>query len=213
MSIQQAYNNWAVQYDTNENKTRDLEAAVLRTVLSGIRFSTCLEIGCGTGKNTVWLAEKTNGCVTAVDFSEAMLAKAREKVNSFGVSFYQADILEPWAFRERLYELVTFSLVLEHIEHPEPVLQKAAASLHPGGYVYIGELHPFKQYSGSKARFDTAEGRQVVQCYTHHISDFTRAARQCGLAVVLIEEYFDQDNRADIPRVIALLLRKEEEEA
>lgn len=212
MSIQQAYNNWAVQYDTNENKTRDLEANVLRTVLSGIRFSTCLEIGCGTGKNTVWLAEKTNGCVTAVDFSEAMLAKAREKVTSFGVSFYQADILEPWAFRERLYELVTFSLVLEHIEHLEPVLQKAAASLHPGGHVYIGELHPFKQYSGSKARFDTAEGRQVVQCYTHHISDFTRAARQCGLSVELLEEYFDENNRADIPRVIALLLRKEEEE-
>jgi ubiquinone/menaquinone biosynthesis C-methylase UbiE len=210
MSIQQAYNNWAVQYDTNENKTRDLEANVLRTVLSGIRFSTCLEIGCGTGKNTVWLAEKTNGCVTAVDFSEAMLAKAREKVTSFGVSFYQADILEPWAFRERLYELVTFSLVLEHIEHLEPVLQKAAASLHPGGHVYIGELHPFKQYSGSKARFDTAEGRQVVQCYTHHISDFTRAAQQCGLSVELIEEYFDENNRADIPRVIALLLRKEE---
>lgn len=211
MSIQQAYNSWAVQYDTNDNKTRDLEAKVLRQVLSNISFNTCLEIGCGTGKNTVWLAEKTNGCVTAVDFSEAMLAKAREKVTSFGVSFYQADILEPWAFRERLYELVTFSLVLEHIEQVQSVLQKAADSLHAGGHVYIGELHPFKQYSGSKARFDTAEGRQVVQCYTHHISDFTSAARACGLSVVLIEEYFDEDNRADIPRVIALVLRKEAE--
>ncbi|GGH71809.1 ubiquinone/menaquinone biosynthesis C-methylase UbiE [Filimonas zeae] len=211
MSIQQAYNSWAVQYDTNDNKTRDLEAGVLREVLSGIPFSTCLEIGCGTGKNTVWLAEKTNGCVTAVDFSEAMLAKAREKVTSFGVSFYQADILEPWTFRERLYELVTFSLVLEHIEQLQPVLKKASESLHPGGHVYIGELHPFKQYAGSKARFDTAEGRQVVQCYTHHISDFTKAAQACGLSVVFIEEYFDENNRADIPRVIAIVLRKEAE--
>lgn len=212
MSIQQAYNNWAVQYDTNENKTRDLEAKVLRTVLRDIQFSTCLEMGCGTGKNTVWLAEKTGGCVTAVDFSEEMLAKAREKVVSYGVSFYQANILEPWNFRERLYGLVTFSLVLEHIEHLQPVLKKAADAVHPGGYVYIGELHPFKQYSGSKARFDTAEGRHEVQCYTHHISDFTGAARDCGLTVIAIDEYFDNDNRADIPRIITLLLRKEAEE-
>lgn len=208
MSIQQTYNSWAVQYDTNENKTRDLEAKVLRTSLANCRFSTCLEIGCGTGKNTQWLAEKAE-CVTAVDFSEAMLAKAREKVTSFRVSFHQADIKDDWTFRERLYELVTFSLVLEHIEHLEPVLKKAAASLHPGGYVYIGELHPFKQYSGSKARFDTENGRQVLDCFTHHISDFTHAARVNGLLIVTIDEYFDEDNKADIPRILALLLRKE----
>ncbi|BAV06270.1 Methyltransferase domain-containing protein [Filimonas lacunae] len=209
MSIQQAYNQWAVQYDTNENKTRDLEAKAMRSVLSGIRFSSCLEVGCGTGKNTVWFAEKAE-CVTAVDFSEAMLAKAREKVRDFRVSFQQADITGPWTFRERMYELVTFSLVLEHIEHLEPVLQKAAASLHPGGYVFIGELHPFKQYSGSKARFDTAEGLQVVDCYTHHVSDFTRAAQANGLHIVAIDEYFDDNNRADIPRILTLLLQKGE---
>ena len=58
MNTQEAYNNWASQYDTNINKTRDLEGKALRTVLSGISFESCLEIGCGTGKNTVWFAEK-----------------------------------------------------------------------------------------------------------------------------------------------------------
>ena len=55
MDIEQAYNIWADQYDTNSNKTRDLEAISLRTALSGFQFNNCLEIGCGTGKNTQWL--------------------------------------------------------------------------------------------------------------------------------------------------------------
>ncbi len=44
--------------------------------------------------------------------------------------------------------------------------------------MYIGELHPFKQYAGSKARFNTEAGEQVVNCYNHHITDFTDAAIQ-----------------------------------
>jgi hypothetical protein len=34
MDVQQAYNIWAAQYDTNENKTRDLEAKSLCNCLS-----------------------------------------------------------------------------------------------------------------------------------------------------------------------------------
>lgn len=51
--VQQAYNSWAQQYDSNENKTRDLEARSLRETLAPLTFEHCLEIGCGTGKNTV----------------------------------------------------------------------------------------------------------------------------------------------------------------
>jgi len=50
-SIQQAYNSWASQYDSNHNTTRDLEALELRSTLTEIHFDKVLEIGCGTGKN------------------------------------------------------------------------------------------------------------------------------------------------------------------
>lgn len=53
MNVQQAYNIWADQYDTNQNKTRDLEGIALREILQDIHFENCLEIGCGTGKNTI----------------------------------------------------------------------------------------------------------------------------------------------------------------
>jgi ubiquinone/menaquinone biosynthesis C-methylase UbiE len=207
MNIKQAYNNWAAQYDTNLNKTRDLEAQALLQILSTISFTQCLEIGCGTGKNTAWLVEKATH-ITAVDLSNEMLALAKQKIKSPNVEFIQADILQPWSFGKATYDLVTFSLVLEHIQHLGPVFKEVANTLQPGGHVYIGELHPFKQYSGSKARFETEEGVQVVECYNHHLSDFIQAGKKYNLAPVDMNEYFDTDNRDEIPRVLTLLLKK-----
>lgn len=207
MNTEQAYNNWASQYDNNINQTRDLEAMALRSVLSTIPFESCLEIGCGTGKNSVWLIEKAKQ-VTAVDFSEEMLTKAREKIRAGNIEFVQADITFPWAFRKQSFDLVSFSLVLEHIKELDPIFKETADSLQAGGYVYIGELHPFKQYSGSKARFDTENGQQVVDCFNHHISEFTSAAINYGLKLIELNEYFDDDNRDEIPRILTLLLQK-----
>ena len=205
--VQQAYNSWAQQYDTNENKTRDLEARSLRETLSCLRFEHCLEIGCGTGKNTVWLLEKA-ATVTAVDLSEEMLAKAKQKLNSPNVTFIQADITKPWDFVNKQYDLVGFSLVLEHIDLLQPVLENAAAALKVGGHLYISELHPFKQYSGSKARFETEAGTQVVTCFNHHITDFTDAAEKTNLQLVSIKEYFDDNDSNTIPRLLTLLFIK-----
>lgn len=206
-SVQEAYNSWAQQYDSNENKTRDLEARSLRETLAPLSFERCLEIGCGTGKNTVWLMEKA-ASATAVDLSEEMLEKARAKITATHVQFVQADITQPWSFAVTQFDLVGFSLVLEHIELLNPVLQKAAAALKPGGYLYISELHPFKQYNGSKARFETATGTQVATCFNHHVSDFTDAATANGLELLVLKEYFDEDDRTTIPRLLTLLFQK-----
>ncbi len=206
MDTRQAYNLWAEQYDSNTNLTRDLEAVVLRSTLEHIPFKRCLEIGCGTGKNTVWLLNKAEH-ITAVDLSEEMLSLARTKVASDAVDFVRADITEEWNFTTGAYDLVTFSLVLEHIEFLEPVFEQVAYILQPGGYVYVGELHPFKQYSGSKARFETSEGTQVVSCYDHHISDFIHAARKFGLEIISLDEHFDE-GRNGLPRILSLLFKK-----
>ena len=207
MNTEQAYNQWAAQYDTNINRTRDLEATALRQLLKNISFETCLEIGCGTGKNTEWFINKAQQ-ITSADLSAEMLVKAKEKIRSEKVNFIQADINEPWAFGHSKYDLVSFSLVLEHISDLHHIFKETAAALIPGGHVYIGELHPFKQYTGSKARFETAEGTQVVPCFNHHITDFTKAAKKSGLTLLTIEEYFDDNDRNQIPRILTLIFKK-----
>lgn len=207
MNPQQAYNSWASQYDTNENKTRDLEAKALRDILSAISFNSCLEIGCGTGKNTEWVLQKTEQLV-AIDLSEEMLAKAKEKIQSPTVEFIQFDINNDWNFSEKSFDLIEFSLVLEHIENLDHIFKEVYKKLNDNGYVYIGELHPFKQYAGSKARFETDEGLQIVQCYNHNISDFIQSAKKYGLKLIELDEYFDNDDKTSIPRILTLLFQK-----
>lgn len=206
MNVQKAYDSWSAQYDTNLNKTRDLEALALKETLAGIEFENCLEIGCGTGKNTAWLVNKAT-TITAVDLSAEMLAKAKEKITSDKVNFIQADIMQDWDFANIKYDLFTFSLVLEHIENLEPVFEKVSKLITGSGHVYIGELHPFKQYTGSKARFTTEEGEQVLTCFHHHISDFTTAAKKYGFTLIHINEYFDEAERNTIPRILSILFK------
>lgn len=207
METGQAYNIWASQYDSQSNKTRDLEAKAIREVLAKIEFDSCLEIGCGTGKNTLWLLDRVQK-LTGVDLSREMIERAREKISSAKIEFIQADINGEWNFRDQLYDLVSFSLVLEHISNLDHVFQQVAKSLNPGGYVYIGELHPFKQYTGSKAKFETEKGLHVLPCFNHHISDFVQIPGSYGMRLVDVNEYFDEDDRSGIPRILSVLLRK-----
>jgi ubiquinone/menaquinone biosynthesis C-methylase UbiE len=207
MDTRSAYNIWSQQYDTNDNKTRDLEGKALRAALSDIHFESCLEIGCGTGKNTTWLITKAKE-ITAVDLSEEMLAKAKTKFDSPAVHFIQADITTNWAFATKRYELITFSLVLEHIENLDHIFSEVSRVLQKGGHVYIGELHPFKQYAGSKARFETAEGLLIVDCYNHPISEFTQLAKKYQLSIVDVNEYFDDNDTSGLPRILTLVLKK-----
>ncbi|MDB5261332.1 MAG: SAM-dependent methyltransferase [Adhaeribacter sp.] len=207
MNTRHAYDSWAAQYDFDKNSTRDLEGVAFRTTLANLSCQNCLEIGCGTGKNTSWLAQKAEH-VTAMDFSEEMLARAKGKIKSNRVNFIQAVITEDWPFGAANYDLVSFSLVLEHIANLDPIFKETARVLRPGGQVYIGELHPFKQYTGAKANFATETGRKEPDCFIHHVSDFTQAAKKQHLVLLDINEYFDQEDKSGVPRILTLLLGK-----
>jgi 2-polyprenyl-3-methyl-5-hydroxy-6-metoxy-1,4-benzoquinol methylase len=207
MDVKKAYGIWSEQYDTNENKTRDLEAKTLRQTLLQYDAGNCLEIGCGTGKNTEWLHQRARS-VTAVDLTPEMLEKAKEKVKASNVKFVQADINRDWQFASKEYDLITFSLVLEHIEDLNAIFHKAANALRTGGLLYIAELHPFKQYAGSKARFELNNETVVVDCYTHHVSEYLNGCNRNGLALVEFHEVFDEGNKDNIPRLIAMVFRK-----
>ena len=208
MNVQTAYNSWACTYDAVLNQTRDLEAAAIRQLLADVSFSEVIEIGCGTGKNTAWLAAKA-AHVTAADFSAEMLARAQEKLNGGNVRFAQADIAQPWAFAQAPADLITCSLILEHIQDLDFVFQQANRALKPAGLLYVGELHPFKQYQGSKARFETGNKTVELECFTHHVSDYTAAAQANGFRCAELQEWFDDSERTNAPRILTLLFQKQ----
>ena len=206
MNNQQAYNAWAKSYDTVSNKTRDLEAVALRESIIASSPLDILEIGCGTGKSTEWLLTKARQLVCA-DFSTEMLARAKEKISSDKVKFKQFDLRDEWKFERQQFDLITCSLVLEHIEKLDFVFAQARRVLRVGGRFYLGELHPFKQYQGSKARFETASGVFELECFIHHVSDFFAAAGNNGFECVDLKEWFDDEN-TPIPRLLAMVFKK-----
>jgi ubiquinone/menaquinone biosynthesis C-methylase UbiE len=207
MSIQSAYNDWSGTYDTDENLTRDLDRAVTRSRLGNDRFDSILEIGCGTGKNTEFLAQ-IGQMVQAVDFSEGMIEKAREKVREENVRFSLMDITQRWQVDDQAFDLIVCSLVLEHIQDLSHVFVEAARTLRPGGLFLVNELHPFRQYDGKKARFYRKEEKIEVDAFIHHISDFLRAAEANGLALGKLEEYWHEADTGKPPRILSLAFER-----
>lgn len=206
MNNQKAYNVWSKSCDTVENKTRDLEAKALREMISGEDLDI-LEIGCGTGENTEFLQTKAKHLVGA-DFSAEMLERAKEKITAKNVQFLQMDLREDWEFPENSFDLITCSLALEHIENLDFIFEQANKVLRENGRFYIGELHPFKQYQGSKARFETNSGVFELECFVHHIAEFFWAGKRNNFELIELKEWFDDEDKTKIPRLLTMIFSK-----
>ena len=209
MNVREGYKHWAKTYDTCCNPTRDLDNAVTKTTLSKYVFSRALELGCGTGKNTEWLLSKGVDHVMALDFSPEMLDSAKHKISDERVTFKRADLNEKWLCEEESVDLVTSSLTLEHIEDLQHIFTSAHNSLVSGGIFFISELHPFKQYTGSKARFETdVGGVQELTVFLHHTSEYLRAAESAGFDLSELNEWFHDDDTSKVPKLISFVFRK-----
>ncbi|MCU1266468.1 MAG: hypothetical protein JWM21_2786 [Acidobacteria bacterium] len=209
--IASAYNRWAGTYDSDPNKTREMAAAALRQ--SGLELAgrEVIEIGCGTGYNTQWLAEQA-ARIFALDFSAGMLRRAKTRVPALNVCFIEHDIRAAWPLPDAGGDVAIVMLVLEHIEDLDAIFAEAARTLRPGGEFFVCELHPTRQLSGRQAEFtDTETGEQVrVPAYLHDISEFINAGLRVGFELVHLGELRDPPAlQTDLPRVLTLHLRKQ----
>jgi malonyl-CoA O-methyltransferase len=208
--IAAAYNDWAQTYDSNVNPTRDLAATVLRNAGLPISGRRVIEVGCGTGRNTAWLAQKAVSIV-ACDFSDEMLARARGHVSEANVQFIQHDIRKPWPLPGASADIVVAMLILEHVENLTAFFAEAARVLNSGGELFICELHPMRQLTGGQAQFDnprTSE-RQLVTAFLHDVSEYVNAGLAAGLQLKHLGEWRDdQEESRSVPRLLALTFIK-----
>lgn len=207
MNIKKGYNIWADQYDTNQNKTRDLDRKSTIQTLNKYNFSNVIELGCGTGKNTSYLLNRADK-VIGLDFSEEMLNKAKKKIIDIRAEFRKADLTTDWKIEDNYADLITCSLVLEHIKDLHFIFNQANKKLNKDGIFFVSELHPFKQYLGSKAKFESENGQQELETFVHHISEYLNVSKENGFDLVELKEWFDEENENGIPRLIGIVLRK-----
>jgi ubiquinone/menaquinone biosynthesis C-methylase UbiE len=205
-----AYDRWAASYDADRNATRDLDAAVVRAAQLDIDGRDVLELGCGTGKNTVFCAERASR-VVAMDFSAEMLARARARVRAENVEYLQHDVRDPWPLPAASVDIVIGNLVLEHVADLPGVYAEAARVLRPEGRLFFCELHPFRQLRGGQAHFTDARTGETVHvlAHMHSVSEYVNAGIVAGLTLLELGEHVDGGASPDVPpRLISVLFQR-----
>lgn len=95
---------------------------------------TVMDIGCGPGNSTELLVERfPEAEVEGSDNSEAMLAKARQRLPGVAFSLVDATAWAP----ERRYDVVFANAVLQWLPDHRNLLPRLAATLAPGGTLAV----------------------------------------------------------------------------
>ena len=98
-----------------------------------------LDLACGEGRNTLWLAE-LGWRATGVDFSQVAIAKAREQASeaSLDVELVCADLLD-YEPEPRAYDLVLVFYLQLPADERRLALERAAGAVTPGGtFLLVG---------------------------------------------------------------------------
>ncbi len=110
---------------------------LLPDVVAGLSPGTALDVGCGEGQNSLWLAER-GWSVLGVDISPTAIERARAAQHQAGTeaTFIVAHTRE-W-HPERQFDLVISTYALG--KGREPTLELITSSVAPGGTAYVVEF-------------------------------------------------------------------------
>jgi SAM-dependent methyltransferase len=133
-------NDYVHGYSPRETVRLTEQSFILETLLHTEthypKGSKVLETGCGVGAQTRILARRNpEAHLTSIDISPESLAKAKEAINSAGLSnvtFKQMDIMD-LSFAEDSFDHVFICFVLEHLPNPHQALVDLKRILKPGG--------------------------------------------------------------------------------
>ncbi len=187
---QAGYDRWAEYYDQDDNPLVLLEEKHLGPLAGDVAGLTVADIGCGTGRHALrWAAAGAR--VTALDFSAAMLDRARAKPGAGSVTFVQHDLAQPFPLAGAAFDRVFCCLVLDHIAALDDLFRELRRLCRPTGCVIISVMHPAMSLRGVQARFiDPATGRRISPAgHAHRMSDYLMAAVRAELKLEHLSEH------------------------
>ncbi len=115
----------------------------LRLLPSCIAGWPCLEVGCGAGQNSIFLARR-GAVVAAIDQSAAMITHGRALARQAGarVRFVVGDVDRLPVPVGARFQLIHSSYALPFVAHPGLLIAESAKRLRPGGLLLISTAHP-----------------------------------------------------------------------
>lgn len=183
-AVKRSYARWAPVYDFTFGAVtsvgRKRAARYINT-----RGGSVLEVGVGTGLSLGYYDQ--NVTVTGIDFSEDMLEKAREKVQSRALkqvrALRQMDA-RSLDFADHSFDTVTAMHVMSVVPEPERVIAEMARVTRPGGEIVM--INHFARDRGFLAFVERTLARFPHLIGWH--SDFERSRVLSAPDTSLIEE-------------------------
>lgn len=190
------YDLWAQHYDSDGNFMTALDSAEMKSLLPKLLSMVespkpwkIIDLGCGTGRNTVHLLGLPETRVVALDLSPKMLDIARRRIDSAGlhanVVFEVYDMLKaPSPPTAALGAMAVIStLVVEHI--PLPVFfGTVSAVLLPGGLLLLTNMHSEMGRITQAGFVDPVTGQRIrPTSFAHSLGDILSEAERQGFEV------------------------------
>jgi len=201
------YNRWAEVYDAEDNPLVLLEESKITSLIGDVSGLAVADVGCGTGRHALRLAA-ARARVTALDFSEGMLVRARAKPGAENVKFISHDLAQRFPLENGSFDRVLCCLVLDHIANLKGFFAELNRICKPSGFIVISVMHPAMMLRGVQARFiEPASGRRIYpQSQPNQISDYVMAAVHAELQLEhLAEHAVDSSLAASSPRAAKYL--------
>jgi ubiquinone/menaquinone biosynthesis C-methylase UbiE len=190
LSTREGYDRWAEIYDSDGNPLTALEEPEVDRLLGDVAGLDVVDVGCGTGRHALRLAAR-GANVTAVDFSEGMLAQANAKEGADRIRWLVHDLHDlPLPLESRSFDRVVCALVAEHIHELAGLFAELGRLCREDGRILVTDMHPALMLTGLQARFhDPQTGRDTRPASAgNRISDYVNGAVAAGLRLVAMGE-------------------------
>ena len=141
-----------------------------------------IDIGCGIGGSTLYLAEKYNANATGITLSPVQANRATERAKNAGLDhktqFHVIDALQ-MPFPDNSFDLIWSLESGEHIPNKQKFLQECYRILQPGGtFIFVTWCH---------RNLDKNSGGQLTDDERKHLAEIYRV--YCLPYVISLAEY------------------------
>ncbi len=133
-------------YAYRDRKEAQAHVEFVRSKLAMPKGSRVLDLGCGAGRHTLWLAEHGYD-VVGIDRSETLIAEAKLAAQRHGLGDLELHIgdmrhLDSYGSFDYILSFFTSFGYFETPEEDATVLKSVAAALRSGGHFVLDFLHP-----------------------------------------------------------------------
>lgn len=147
---------------------REILNPCIERLMGEVQGQRILDAGCGEGYLSRIYAQK-GAKVLGVDFSPNLISEAKQRSQSFDITYLVGDICQLEDLQANHFDIVLCNLVLLNVDCLESSLQEFHRILRSGGFLVFSVVHPaFNVYGPGQWELgekDSATGRRKGQYF------------------------------------------------